>query len=121
MSAHQMLCHLADSYRGVIGEKKISAMTLPVPQFILRWVVLRSPLPWPHNAPTRPEVKQGVGGTRPVEFESDRTQLVEVLNRFCSCSDSQRTPHPVFGNLSREDWMRWGYLHADHHLRQFCR
>lgn len=119
MSTRQMLCHLADSYRAVIGEKKISAMNLPVPQFILKWVVLRSPLPWPKNAPTRPEVKQGAGGTPPVDFERDRAQLIEAVNRFCSCPDSARTPHPVFRDLSHEDWLRWGYLHADHHLRQF--
>jgi hypothetical protein len=27
--------------------------------------------------------------------------------------------HPIFGALSARDWLRWGYLHADHHLRQF--
>ena len=29
--------------------------------------------------------------------------------------------HPIFGAMSVKDWMRWGYLHADHHLRQFGR
>jgi hypothetical protein len=27
----------------------------------------------------------------------------------------------MFGPMSERDWMRWGYLHADHHLRQFGR
>jgi hypothetical protein len=27
--------------------------------------------------------------------------------------------HPIFGRMSRAAWLRWGYLHADHHLRQF--
>jgi hypothetical protein len=27
--------------------------------------------------------------------------------------------HPMFGEMTEKDWMRWGYLHADHHLRQF--
>jgi hypothetical protein len=27
--------------------------------------------------------------------------------------------HPIFGPMSAAAWMRWGYLHADHHLRQF--
>jgi Protein of unknown function (DUF1569) len=30
-------------------------------------------------------------------------------------------PHPIFGPMTAKDWMRWGYLHADHHLRQFGR
>jgi hypothetical protein len=28
-------------------------------------------------------------------------------------------PHPMFKEMSEKDWMRWGYLHTDHHLRQF--
>jgi hypothetical protein len=27
--------------------------------------------------------------------------------------------HPIFGKMSETDWMRWAYLHVDHHLRQF--
>jgi hypothetical protein len=27
--------------------------------------------------------------------------------------------HPIFGAMSAGDWLRWGYLHMDHHLRQF--
>lgn len=27
--------------------------------------------------------------------------------------------HPIFGRLSRAAWLRWAYLHMDHHLRQF--
>jgi hypothetical protein len=27
--------------------------------------------------------------------------------------------HPIFGPMSKADWLRWGYLHMDHHLRQF--
>jgi len=25
----------------------------------------------------------------------------------------------MFGRLSDAAWLRWGYLHMDHHLRQF--
>jgi len=45
---------------------------------------------------------------------------VRIIGDFCA-----RTPasfaatHPLFGPMNYEDWMRWGYLHADHHLRQF--
>jgi uncharacterized protein DUF1569 len=27
--------------------------------------------------------------------------------------------HPIFGPMSESAWLRWAYLHADHHLRQF--
>jgi len=25
----------------------------------------------------------------------------------------------MFPEMNEREWMRWGYLHADHHLRQF--
>jgi hypothetical protein len=25
----------------------------------------------------------------------------------------------VFGRMSQAAWLRWAYLHMDHHLRQF--
>jgi hypothetical protein len=27
--------------------------------------------------------------------------------------------HPLLGTMSNAAWLRWGYLHVDHHLRQF--
>jgi len=124
MTAHQMLCHLTDSYRSVIGERKVSpakrtlALRL-IPRPILMWIVLDAPMNWPHNVPTRPENEQGAGGTPPVEFESDRRELLAAMERFCSAADSDRGAHPMMGVLTLEEWMKWGYLHADHHLRQF--
>lgn len=117
MSAPQMLCHLTDSYRGVIGERTISPTQLWIPRPILKWLILNAP--WPKNAPTRPEVDQCAEGTPPTDFESDRRKLLEVIERFCLARDSVRTPHPLLGTLRRDEWLRWGYRHADHHLRQF--
>jgi hypothetical protein len=27
--------------------------------------------------------------------------------------------HPIFGRMSRSDWLVWGFRHLDHHMRQF--
>jgi hypothetical protein len=62
-----------------------------------------------------------MGGTPPVEFERDRAMLIVVFDRFCHSSANLAPTHPFFGPMSRQDWLRWGYLHADHHLRQFGR
>jgi len=74
---------------------------------------------WPQNVRTRPEIAQDGSGTPPVEFGRDRRALLDAMDRFCAVSDSKRGPHPIMGYLNREEWMRWGYLHVDHHLRQF--
>lgn len=121
MSAHQMVCHLCDSYKLALGEKSVSMATGFLQRTVIKFIALRMPLQWPHGSPTRPEVEQGVGGTAPVEFEKDRAALLAIIDRFCRDELDPKIEHPFFGPMSRSDWMRWGYLHADHHLRQFGR
>jgi hypothetical protein len=117
MSANQMICHLADSFRRTLGDKLAS--NLP-PKKILKWAALWLPIPWPRGFKTRPEMDQEIGGTRPVEFESDRKELLSLMDRFtCETPEPKFCPHPVFGEMSRKELMRWAYLHMDHHLRQF--
>lgn len=119
MSAHQMICHLADSFRVTIGDKSVSAAP-GAPKRVLKWFALHMPLRWPHGVKTRPEVDQFVAGTPPTNFEVDREELLRLLCRFTSRPrDFQWQPHPMFGSMRYEEWMRWGYLHTDHHLRQF--
>lgn len=120
MTAHQMLCHLADSFRVPIGDKPASPATGWIQRTAIKWLALYAPLPWPKGVPTRPEVEQGAGGTPPTDFRRDRIDLIFEIERF---ADPNRRfawhPHPIFGAMREREWLRWGYLHADHHLRQF--
>ena len=120
MSVHQMVCHLCDAYRLPLGEKTASPATGFLQRTIVKWIALQLPLKWPHGVATRPEMEQGVGGTPPAEFEMDRAELLSIVRRFCDAA-APSEPHPFFGAMSRQEWLRWGYLHADHHLRQFGR
>ena len=120
MSVHQMVCHLCDAYRLPLGEKTASPATGFLQRTIVKWIALQLPLKWPKGVATRPEMEQGVGGTSPVEFERDRAALLSIVRRFCDTT-AFAEPHPFFGAMSRQEWLRWGYLHADHHLRQFGR
>jgi len=120
MSAHQMVCHLADAFRMAEGQKPTTSRARLLQRTILKWLVLYLPLRWPPGILTSPEIDQEQGGTRPVEFASDVAQvetLVELVTARTRNLD--RPPHPVFGSMSDGDWLRWGYLHTDHHLRQF--
>jgi hypothetical protein len=120
MSVHQMICHLCDAYRLPLGEKSASPATGFLQRTAMKWIALRLPLKWPKGVATRPEVEQGVGGTPPAEFERDRAELLSLVRRFCGTA-ALLVPHPFFGSMTRHEWLRWGYLHADHHLRQFGR
>jgi hypothetical protein len=124
MSAPEMICHLTDSFRGVLGEKQISPATGLGQLGVVKWAIKRLGLyvsiPWPHGTPTRPEIEQGKGGTPPGEFERDRKDLIAAIQRFRAAEQVLlAASHPMFGRMSFEEWQRWGYLHIDHHLRQF--
>jgi hypothetical protein len=120
MTAHQMLCHVNDSFHLATGDKYASPATSALGRTVVKWFALRMPLPWPRGFPTRPEMDQLIGGTRPVEFERDVQSLRNTVERFTRPHrDFDWHPHPIFGHLAAAEWMRWGYLHMDHHLRQF--
>lgn len=117
MSAHQMVCHLSDSFRVAAGEKFASPATSLVQRTILKWAALHGPMKWPPGVSTRPEVEQGRGGTAPVDWNRDRADLRKWILEF-----AERMTfgvHPTFDKMSREEWMIWAYRHVDHHLRQF--
>jgi hypothetical protein len=121
MTPHQMICHLDDSFKSVIGERKVGARkSNPVTRTLVRWLALYAPLKWPHGVPTMPENDQERDGTPPENFKRDLDSLVTMIGRLTSEQrDFQWRQHPLFGEMSERDWMRWGYLHIDHHLRQF--
>jgi hypothetical protein len=125
MTAPQMICHLADSFRVTMGEKpwsteRIAVTPIPLPDWFVKWMALDVPLPWPKGMPTRPEVEAAQAGTPPADFEADRLELLRLLERFCrQPRDFEWLQHPFFGSMTDAEWMRWAYLHMDHHLRQF--
>ena len=92
MSACHTICHLADSFRSMLGAKIVS------------------PPPVGSN-------ETAGGGTPPVEFERDHKDLLEIMSKFRS--SIKQTTRPMCAPLTHKKWMRWGYFHVDHHLRQF--
>jgi hypothetical protein len=125
MTAPQMICHLADSFRVTMGLKpwsteRISVTPIPMPDWFVKWVAFDVPLKWPKGTATRPEVDPTRSGTPPADFTADRGELLQLLERFTrQPRDFEWQPHPILGPLTAAEWMRWGYLHMDHHFRQF--
>src|SRR4051795_9792009 len=82
MSAHQMLCHLRDSYCVALGEKTASPATGFLQRTLAKRIALWIPIRWIKGYPTRPEIEQGKGGSVPNDFTSDLNALQMVLSRF---------------------------------------
>jgi hypothetical protein len=118
MSAHQMVCHLNDSFRAVTGELKVNPAITILSSTVIRWVALHTPLPWPKGVTTPPEIDQVAGGgTAPQDWLADIGKLRGWIQNFLDCP--RFSIHPIFGPLSRREWGIWGYRHVDHHFRQF--
>lgn len=120
MTAHQMICHLGDACRMATGEKPVQMV--PPPRFgrtLLKYVVLCAPVRWPEGVPTTFELDQECAGTRPADFGADLASVERLLESLLEREAVGWPPHPIFGRMSRAQWLRWAYLHTDHHLRQF--
>lgn len=120
MSSHQMVCHLIDACRMMTGEKQVSQATGLPQRTIVKWVALYLPLPWPAGILTRPEIDQEIHGRRPIDFANDIDELETIVKAISAqAKEFERQTHPIFGCMSEAAWLRWAYLHMDHHLRQF--
>ena len=121
MSAHQTVCHMSDALRMGMGHKPVTPAATLWRRTLLKWFALYAPLRWPAGVPTSPELDQERDAcTRPAQFAAD----VRELERLLAQVTTRPRPfawqdHPIFGRMSEAAWLRWGYLHADHHLRQF--
>jgi hypothetical protein len=118
MTAHEMVCHLNDSFRVGAGEKYASPDMNLIKRTLVKWVALRTPLRWPQGTPTRPELLQGQGGTPPAGWDPDCAELVSGISAFAARETFAL--HPIFGAMSKAEWHIWAYRHIDHHLRQFA-
>lgn len=121
MSVNQMLCHVSDPFRDLLGLRQ----TKPVVPGILRPLLRKFLLgkkPFGKNAPTlKPYQQKDKGnGTRPVGFDSDKKALLELLENFCGTPENfSFRPHPGAGKMTREQNGLLMWKHLDHHLRQF--
>jgi hypothetical protein len=118
MTAHEMLCHLADAAEAVLDPQAKRPEVGARP--LAKWFALRSGLPWPRGFQAPARIDQRKGGTPPVEFEADRSRSIDGLARLAAAPDhAWPRAHKIFGTMKPADWLRWAFRHTDHHLRQF--
>jgi hypothetical protein len=115
-----MLCHLADSTDMMLKTRQ-RTLTKPVRRRpLFKFVGLWTPFRWPHGWRTNPRLDPKVDGTKPAEFNADRTRALEGLEALsCAEGSALEHVHGIFGRMSTRDWQRFAFKHTDHHLRQF--
>jgi hypothetical protein len=120
MTVAEMVCHLSDALKAAMGEKLANDVSNWFTRTGMKWVALSMPMKWPHGVKTVPECDPRRAGTQPAEWKNDLDELEELLERFAREPRGYKLQlHPMFGQMTDAEWMRWGYLHMDHHLRQF--
>ena len=120
MNASQMVCHVRGAFQTAMGEIAADPASTPIPAAMLKAIALWAPIPWKHNFETVPALKVGAPAMQITHFEQDRSDALGAMERFRQ-PEQRRGDHAFFGEMSYKDWMRWGFLHTDHHLRQFGR
>ena len=115
----EMICHVREAYRVAGTVPNVTLIPAPAPPKVMKFLALRVPMKWPKTIQTVPDLKREAMPA-PGEFEAEKARLVEEFDAFVEAA-AGRFSHPIFGTMTAWDWQRWGYLHADHHLRQFGR
>jgi Protein of unknown function (DUF1569) len=120
MTLAEMICHLTDAFCISMGERQTRPIGNWAHRVLLKPLALWVPRKWPHGFPTVAECDARRSGTPPVELAADMALLRAAFERFTRRPrDYALQAHPIFGAMTEREWMRWGYLHTDHHLRQF--
>ena len=122
MTPREAVVHLSDALTHPLGDRPA-----PLPphswfrNVLLKWLVLWVFPRMPKGAKTRPGADPRKEGTKPGDFARDLATLHALTARFVAAvkSGAIKTEHTRFGPMRERDWLRWWWMHNDHHLRQF--
>ena len=120
MKANEMICHCSDQIKMATGEIQTNFVGNFIMTTLVKKLVLLGMPAGKGKIETAPELKQGLGGTKPTVFQQDKSNLVELVKNFeMKIEKRPNQIHPAFGMMNTKQWGRLSYIHLDHHLKQF--
>ena len=117
MSSAQALRHMTMAFQIPMKEITPVVKKLKMPKWLMKFFLLNVKAP-KAKAETYYEINTVANNIVPADFESERKNLKNYLEKFVSAS-SLLEENPLAGKFTRRDWGRLMYTHSDHHLRQF--
>ena len=97
MSAHQMVCHLSDSFRMALGRKTAKDVGGVLQRTVVKWIALYGPVRWPTELVTVPEV--GSAGRGNGASQNSR-RISQTFPCCSSCSRIGREMTETSGRLT---------------------
>ena len=120
MTPREAVVHLSDALRHPLGDR---SAVIPQPSWLrhvlLKWLVLWVIPRYPKGAKTKAAFDPRREGTKPGDFARDVAELDALTERFVAGASTITVEHTRFGPMQERDWLRWWWMHTDHHLRQF--
>ena len=120
MTVSEMARHLSMAYEMALGMRAAPPVKGSLPPWAMKWMGLRSGFTWPKGVQTVPELKRALAEKPAGLLAANVRDAVTGMDALAT-GPKWASTHPFFGKMTPADWKRWGYLHADHHLRQFGR
>ena len=112
MNVKQMLRHISDAAN--------FAFETPNPNTkrrgVMLWMILN--IPAPKNAKTYPDLDMVANKVDPEEFEKERQRVKEIFGKVSAEKGPFKT-NPFLGPLTKDEWGKLCFVHANHHCKQF--
>ena len=120
MNVHQMVEHMADSFRQANGKDLHDCINPPEVVEKMQ-AFLMTDKPFRENTPNRLMSEEPLPERWP-DINDSLGELQTEINDFIDVFDQDKhklITNPFFGDLDFEKWVRLLHKHAWHHLRQF--
>ncbi|HQV05314.1 MAG TPA: DUF1569 domain-containing protein [Chitinophagaceae bacterium] len=117
MTVSQMLAHCKEAFKVPLSEKPLPRLFMGR---MMGWMFkkqLYNEKEWKQNLPTASNFK--IKDKR--DFATEKNELIQLINQFFEAGPQGigKSPHPMFGEYTSEQWGLSMWKHIDHHLRQF--
>lgn len=120
MSAQHMVEHVVGSWRISNGRTKVKAVLAPK-DVAQRRTFMLSDEPYPRNL-ANPLFSKGLPPLRKASLNDAIDQLEDEMRAFFAYHESHPDAvetHPIYGDMTFEEWLHFQAKHMGHHLAQF--
>jgi len=115
-----VIAHLAGSFGYSMGQvAALPPQSGPPMRKLVSWLLINGIIPFPKGVKFKGNDGQQIPA---LSSEGGIVHLREIMEEFIALVDRGDQPpcgHPVFGEYTGEEWLKFHRAHLNHHLKQF--